>query len=153
MILELLGLKKRAFWCFFTQMTANFVTLVFNFVRLGPPSPPPPHLLKKNPIKLGNTHFQIKGIFDGIRVLDWRNLPKHPNLLLVHFDPISHGKPQNDYLYKTVLSRRLLRFHRPGDVVYAQTMETFLSRFLNVHGLYGIVDNIKKFQEFPRGAW
>ena len=80
-----------------------------------------------------------------MRVLDWRNLPKHPNLLLIHFDPISHGKPQNDYLYKTVLSRRLLRFHRPGDVVYAQTMETFLSRFLNVHGLYGIVDNIKKF--------
>ena len=28
-ILELLGLKKRAFWCFFTQTTANFVWLVF----------------------------------------------------------------------------------------------------------------------------
>ena len=31
-------------------------------------------------------------------------------------------KPQNDYFYKTALSRRLLRFHQPGDVVYAQTM-------------------------------
>ena len=31
-------------------------------------------------------------------------------------------KPQNDYIYKTALSRRLLRFHQPGDVVYAQTM-------------------------------
>ena len=28
-ILELLMLKKRAFWCLFTQITANFVTLVF----------------------------------------------------------------------------------------------------------------------------
>ena len=28
LILELLGLKKRAFWRFFTQMTANFVGLV-----------------------------------------------------------------------------------------------------------------------------
>ena len=46
----------------------------------------------------------------------------------------SLGKPQNDYLYKTALSRRLLRFHQPGDVVYAQTMESFLSRFLNLHG-------------------
>ena len=45
------------------------------------------------------------------------------------------GKPQNaDYLYKTALSLRLLRFHHPGDVVYAQTMEYFLSRFLNLHG-------------------
>ena len=28
-ILELLGLKKPAFWCLFAQMTANFVRLVF----------------------------------------------------------------------------------------------------------------------------
>ena len=36
------------------------------------------------------------------------------------------GKPQNaDYLYKNALSLRLLRFHHPGDVVYAQTMEYF----------------------------
>ena len=65
------------------------------------------------------------------------------NLWLVRFDPISQGehkrewgtlfsrgKPQNDYLFKTALSRRLLRFHQPGYVVYAQTMESFLSRFL-----------------------
>ena len=30
-------------------------------------------------------------------------------------------KPQNE----TALSRRLMRFHQPGDVVYAQTMESF----------------------------
>ena len=45
-----------------------------------------------------------------------------------------YGKLQNDYLYKTILSRRLLRFHQPVDVVYAQTMESSLSRFLNLHG-------------------
>ena len=31
-----------------------------------------------------------------------------------------YGKPLNDYLYKTALSRRLVRFHQPGDVVYAK---------------------------------
>ena len=36
-----------------------------------------------------------------------------------------YGKLKNDYLYKTTLSRRLLRFHQPGDVVYARTMESF----------------------------
>ena len=41
-----------------------------------------------------------------------------PHALLV-------GKPQNNYLYKTALSRRLLRFHQPGYVVYVQTMESF----------------------------
>ena len=30
-------------------------------------------------------------------------------------------KPQNE----TALSRRLMRCHEPGDVVYAQTMESF----------------------------
>ena len=29
-------------------------------------------------------------------------------LMMVHFDPISSGKPQNDYLYKTALRCRLL---------------------------------------------
>ena len=45
-------------------------------------------------------------------------------------------KPQNDYFYKTALSRRLLRFHQPGDVVYEQTMVCvfFLSRFINLRG-------------------
>ena len=36
-----------------------------------------------------------------------------------------YGKLQSDYLYKTTLSRRRLRFHQPGDVVYAQAMESF----------------------------
>ena len=34
---------------------------------------------------------------------------------------IISDKPQNE----TALSRRLLRFHQPGDVGYAQTMESF----------------------------
>ena len=44
-------------------------------------------LFKKK--KKRNTHFLIKGIFDGIRMLDWRTSPDHPNLWLVRFDPIS----------------------------------------------------------------
>ena len=115
-----------------------------------------------------------KGIFDGKRIFDWRTSPKYLNLWLVRFDPISQGehkrewgtlfslrKPQNDFLYKTDLSRRLLSFHQTGDVVYAQTMESLLSRFLNLHGaticsllkqtaLDNIVDNMKKFQELAQ---
>ena len=81
------------------------------------------------------TFWKKKGIFAGKRIFDWRTSPKYPNLWLVHFDPISQGehkrewgtlfslgKPQNDFLYKTDLSRRLLCFHQPGDVVCAQTM-------------------------------
>ena len=68
-------------------------------------------------------------------------------------------KPQNDYIYKTALSRRLLRFHQPGDVVYAQTMVFF---FIKVHKsprsydfskqieLDDIIDNKEKFQELPQ---
>ena len=37
-----------------------------------------PHFLKKKK-KKRNTHFQIKGIFDGIRIFDWQTSPKHPN--------------------------------------------------------------------------
>ena len=120
-----------------------------------------PHFLKKK-----------KGIFGGKRIFDWRTSRKYPNLWLVRFDPISQGehkrewgtlfslgKPQNDFLYKTALSRRLLRFHQPGDVVYAQRMESFLSRFSNLHGAtissllkqtvlcIHVVENMKKFQE------
>ena len=53
-----------------------------------PPPPPTPHFLEKI-IILRNTHFQIKGIFDGITIFDWRTSPKHRNLWLVRFDPIS----------------------------------------------------------------
>ena len=35
--------------------------------------------LKKKKEKKRNTHFQIKGIFDGIRIFDWQTSPKHPN--------------------------------------------------------------------------
>ena len=38
----------------------------------------PPLFEKK--IKLRKTHFQIKGICDGIRILDWWTSLKHPNL-------------------------------------------------------------------------
>ena len=47
-----------------------------------------------------HNYFQIKEIFDGIRISDWRTSPKHPNLWLVRFDP-TYGDPQNGYLYKT----------------------------------------------------
>ena len=68
-------------------------------------------------------------------------------------------KPQNVYFYKTALSRRLLRFHQPGDVVYAQTMVFFLPRFINLCGatisqnkltLDDIINNKEKFQELPQ---
>ena len=44
----------------------------------APPSPPPHNFLKKKEEKR-NTHFQIKGIFDGIRIFDWQTSPKHPS--------------------------------------------------------------------------
>ena len=40
----------------------------------------PPLFAKKIIIKLRNTHFRIKGIFDGIRIIDWRTSPEHRNL-------------------------------------------------------------------------
>ena len=39
-----------------------------------------PPLFEKKKIKLRKTHFQIKGICDGIKILDWRTSLKHPNL-------------------------------------------------------------------------
>ena len=66
----------------------------------------------------------------------------------------SLGKPQNDYLYKTAFNRRLLRFYQPGDVVYAQTIDSFFIKvlksprnydFLKQIELDDMVDNIKKF--------
>ena len=67
----------------------------------GEGGPGPPHILekKKRKKKKRNTNFQIKGIFDRIRIFDRQASPKHPNLWLVRFDPISHGDPQYDYLY------------------------------------------------------
>ena len=34
---------------------------------------------EKEEEKKRNTHFQIKGIFDGIRIFDWQTSPNHPN--------------------------------------------------------------------------
>ena len=48
----------------------------------------PPTFCKRIITKLRNTHFLIKGIFNGIRIIDWRTSPEHPNLCLVHSDPI-----------------------------------------------------------------
>ena len=75
--------------------------------------------------------WKKKGIFGGKRIFDWRTLPKYPNLWLVRFDPISQGenkrewgtlfslgKPQNDFLYKTDLSRGLSAFSPARCVVY-----------------------------------
>ena len=75
---------------------------------------------------------------------------------------IISGKPQNDYIYKTALSRRrLLRFHQPGDVIYAQILESSLIKVFKSPRSYDflrqielddkvIVDNMKKFQELPQ---
>ena len=38
-----------------------------------------PNFLKKKKEKKRNAHFQLKGIFDGIRIFDWQTSPKHPN--------------------------------------------------------------------------
>ena len=60
---------------------------------------------------------------------------------------------------KLHLARRLLRFHQSGDVIYAQTMESFFIKvlkyprnydFLKQIKLDDIVDNMKKFRELPQ---
>ena len=53
--------------------------------------------------------------FVGIRIF------QHLNLLLVCLPPISlmRNKPQNDDLYKTAFSPRLLRFQTSNAVAYA----------------------------------
>ena len=43
------------------------------------------HFLNKKKEKKRNTHFQIKGIFDGIRIFDWQTSPKHPPLMIGPF--------------------------------------------------------------------
>ena len=63
------------------------------------------------------------------------------------------------HCYKFALSRRLRRFHQPGDIVYAQTMEYFFIKVLKSPRSYDflkqieldyIVHNMKKFQELPQ---
>ena len=92
--------------------------------------------------------YQTGGPRQSIQIYDWSVS------ILYHY-----GKLQSDYLYKTTLSRRLLRFHQPGDVVYAQAMESFFIKvlesplsydFLKQIELDDIVDNMKKFQELPQ---
>ena len=82
--------------------------------------PGPPTLKKNNKIKLRNTPFQKKEIFDGIRIFFWRTSPTHPI-----YDWSVSILSLVVSLYKTALSRRLLRFHQSGDVIYT-TMESFL---------------------------
>ena len=43
-----------------------------------------PHFLKKKK-KERNTHFQIKGFFDGIRIFDWKTSPKASKLMIGPF--------------------------------------------------------------------
>ena len=69
-------------------------------------------------------------------------------------------KPQNVYFYKTALSRRLLRFHQPGDRCSICTNNGVF--FIKVHKsprsydfskqieLDDIIDNKEKFQELPQ---
>ena len=44
-----------------------------------------PHFLKKKKEKKRNTHFQIKGFFDGIRIFDWQTSPKASKLMIGPF--------------------------------------------------------------------
>ena len=83
-----------------TVLQSNNWCVIWNTVwcqgpRRGRPLPPllpPPQLFEKKK-KKRNTHFKIKGIFDGIRIFDWQTSPKHPNWWLVRFDPTSYGDP------------------------------------------------------------
>ena len=69
----------------------------------SPPPPPPPNFFKKKKTrKKRNTHFQIKRIFDGIRIFDWQTSPN------IEIDDWSHSilyhmviLTENDYRYKT----------------------------------------------------
>ena len=107
-------------WCS-AKLTVSLKRLLwsFNNTVLGGRASP---LFEK---KLRNTHFQIKRIFDGIRIVVWRTSPKHPNLWLVRFDPIS-----SEVSLKTTIFTKLHLVGvdfcvQPGDIVYAQKMECF----------------------------
>ena len=65
-------------------------------------SPPPSTFWRKKKENKRNTHFQIKRIFDGIRIFDWQTSPN------IQIDDWSHSilyhiviLTENDYLYKT----------------------------------------------------
>ena len=74
---------------------------------------------------------QNKLIFNFFVNRNWKKLTDSRKIAKILADnrkshnPIETLKFQNDYFYKTSLSRRLLRFHQPGDLVYAQTMVFF----------------------------
>ena len=79
--------------------------------------------------KLRNIHFQIKRIFDGIRIFVWRTSPKHLNLWLVRFDPISSVSHKTTIFTKLHLVVDFCVFtSHARDVVYAQTMESFFNQ-------------------------
>ena len=107
--------------------TLSNIKPILHGTGAGGGSPPPPHFLKK---KLRNTQFQIKGIFVGIGIFVWRTLPKHPNIRLVRFDPIS-----SVVSLKTIICTKL---HSVVDfcvftcqvIVYAQTMVSFFIKVL-----------------------
>ena len=95
-----------------------------------------PHFLKtKIIIKLRNTHFQIKGIFDGIRIFVWQTSPTHPNLWLVRFDPISSvvrppPPPQGDNSRKIGwgCAARFVKptpYFRPKSVIFPTFFQTW----------------------------
>ena len=64
---------------------------------------------------------------EGIRIFGSRTSQKHLNLLLVRFNLVDfiyyrmRSKPRNAYLYKTALSRRLLRF-QTSQAIYCIRM-------------------------------
>ena len=105
-------------------------------------SPLPPTLFEKK--KQRNTHFQIKGIFDGIRIFDWQTSPNHPIYdwsVSIRYYIVSLKTTIFTKLMKTVLSRRLPRFHQPVDVV--QTMASFFIKVLKSPQSYYFLKQIE----------
>ena len=83
-----------------------------------------PHFLKKKINKIKNYTFSTRNLWwnKNFRLAGHADASKL--IWLVRFDPISSVVS----LYKTALSRRLLRIQQPGDVIYT-TMESFLPRY------------------------
>ena len=98
----------------------------------GPPPPPPPPFFEK---KIKKYTISNKRNFCWNRNIRLANIAEASKYTIGPFRSyIISGEPQNEYLYKAALSRRLLRFHLPSDSIYTNNDVFFLSRFLNNHG-------------------
>ena len=104
-------------------------------------TPPPPAQSLEKVIILRNTHFQIEGIFDGIRIFDWRTSPR--NLWLVRSILYHKVSPR-----ETFSSARWCSLRTNNEVFFIKVLKSPRSYdFLKQIELVDIVDNMKKFQE------